>query len=98
MCNTHLAVGSVRRHGSADDLAGLEEEGWWNGQPKGLGRLQVDDQFELHGLLHGQVRRRGAFQDAIHVVGGAPVHVMQVHAVGHQPSRLRILPKKEDRR
>ena len=52
--------------GSPDHLVRLEEEGWGNRDPKGLGSLEVDDQFELGGLLYGQVRRRGAPQDLIY--------------------------------
>jgi hypothetical protein len=41
--------------GSAEHLVRLEEEGWWNGQAERLGGLEVDDQFEPGGLLHGEV-------------------------------------------
>ena len=40
-------------------------------RPRALGCLEVDDQLELHGLLHRQVGRLGALQDFVHVGGDA---------------------------
>src|SRR6516225_4813205 len=54
-----------------DQLIRPEEEHGRERETKGLGGLEVDDQLELRGLLHGQVRRRGAFQDVIHIGGNA---------------------------
>ena len=42
-----------------------------NRQADLLRRLQVDDQLKLHGLLHGEVSRLGAFKDFVHVSGSA---------------------------
>ncbi len=36
-----------------------------DGEAKGLGGLDVDDQLEVHGLLHGQLGWLGAFQDSV---------------------------------
>src|SRR5438445_586450 len=36
-----------------EHLVRLEEDGWGNRQAEGLGGLEVDDQLELRGLLHG---------------------------------------------
>ena len=44
---------SSRLTSSANHLIGLEEERRGNGQAEHLGRLEVDDQLELHRLLHG---------------------------------------------
>src|SRR5262249_9443624 len=46
--------------GLADDFVRLEEQRRRYGQPHRLGRLQVDDQGELRGLLHRQGSRLGA--------------------------------------
>jgi hypothetical protein len=48
--------GGARRCGSADHLVGLEEERRGDGEAERLGRLQVDDQLQRGGLLHGQIR------------------------------------------
>jgi hypothetical protein len=48
--------------GSAEDPVGLEEEGWGDREPQGLGGFEIDDQLELRRLLHGQVGGLGAFQ------------------------------------
>jgi hypothetical protein len=55
--------GGVKPRGLADHLARLEEERWGNGEAEGLGGLEVDDQLERGGLLHGQVGRRGPFKN-----------------------------------
>jgi hypothetical protein len=44
-------------------------------EAKGLGGLEVDDQLELHGLLHGQVSGLGPLGDLVHVCGRAAVDV-----------------------
>src|SRR5262245_50556643 len=54
--------GGTRHHGSADDLVGLKEERGGNCEAQGLSRLEVDDQLERGGLLHGKISRLGALQ------------------------------------
>src|SRR5437763_599070 len=76
--------GVPRRRGSANHLICLEEDGWGNGEAEGLGCLEVDDQLELHRLLHRQVGGFRPLEDAIHVVGGAAEEVRQVRSIGHQ--------------
>ena len=50
---------------SADNLVGLDEEPWRNGEAQSLSGLQIDDQLERGGLLHGEVRRLRPVQDLI---------------------------------
>jgi hypothetical protein len=38
---------------SFDDLVCLGKHQWWHGEAERLGGLQVEDQLELGGLLHG---------------------------------------------
>ena len=38
---------------SFDDLVRLGKQQWWHGEAERLGGLQVEDQLELGGLLHG---------------------------------------------
>src|SRR4030095_11229701 len=47
-------------------------------QAQGLGGLEVDAQFELRGLLNGQVAGLGALENPVHVGGGAPNDVSKV--------------------
>jgi hypothetical protein len=56
---------------SADHLVRLEEEGRWDGESQGFGSLEVDDQLELHGLLHRQLGGLRPFQDLVHIGGDA---------------------------
>src|SRR5713226_1549343 len=44
-----------------DHLIRPEKERWGDGEAERLGGLEVDDQLELCGLLHGQVGGRSAF-------------------------------------
>ena len=55
----------------SDYLVRQEQERRRDGDPECLGGLQVDDQLELHGLLHGQVRGLGALQNLVHIGGSA---------------------------
>ena len=44
-----------------------------NRQTDLLGGFEVDDEFELGGLLDRKIRGLGAFQDLVHIRGGALV-------------------------
>src|SRR5262249_53383851 len=74
--------------GSLDHLIRPRQQRGRDRQPEGLGSLEVDDQLELRGLLDGQVARLGTFQNLVHIRGGAPVQVGNVHAVRHKPPSL----------
>ena len=50
----------------------------WNRQADLLRRLQIDDELELHRLLHGEFGWFGAFEDFIHVGRSAPGQVGEV--------------------
>src|SRR5207245_1440358 len=65
----------------SDHLIRLEEDMWGNRQPERLGSLEVDDQLELHRLLHRQVGGLGAFEDLVHIGGGAAEHVRATHPI-----------------
>src|SRR5262245_34130233 len=47
--------------------------------------LQIDDELKLLWLLHGKIGRLSAFQNLVHKSRGAPIQVVSVHAVAHQP-------------
>src|SRR5262245_31289894 len=57
----------------------------WNLQADLLGRLEIDDELELRRLLDRNIARLGTFQNLVHIRGGAPVQVGNVHAVRHEP-------------
>jgi hypothetical protein len=54
---------------SFDHLVGAGEQRSRKLEPKLLGSLEIDDQFEFGGLLHGQIGGVGAFQNLVHVSG-----------------------------
>src|SRR3990167_4905063 len=56
---------------------------WRNRETDLLGRFQIDDEFKLLRLLHWKVSGLSAFQDLVHIRGGAPVQVGTAHAVRH---------------
>jgi hypothetical protein len=51
------------------DLVGTGEDGWRNCETEHVGRLQVDDQFELGRLLNREISRLGSLQDAVDEIG-----------------------------
>src|SRR5262245_37465792 len=51
--------------------------------------LQIDHQFELGGLLDGEVARFGALEDLVHEGSGAPVHLAYAGRVLHEAALLR---------
>src|SRR5215471_6093870 len=57
--------------GLPDHLVRLEEERRGYRQSEVLGGLEVDDQLELRGLLHGEVGGLGPLQDFIDIGGSA---------------------------
>src|SRR5689334_10553138 len=63
-------------------------------QAEGSRGLEVDQQIELGRLRDGKVCRLGAPKNLIHQ--GRPelaVHASQIGPVGHQTSKLRVLPE-----
>ena len=57
---------------------------WRYRQTDLLGRLEIDDEFELCRLLDGKIRGLGAFQDLVDVCSGTTVQVGDGGPVGHQ--------------
>src|SRR5687768_12095686 len=51
------------RVGSFDHLIGAQQEGGWDREAEGLGRLEIDDKVELLRPLDGQFSRSCALQD-----------------------------------
>src|SRR6516164_10121360 len=82
----------VTRAASLDHLVGDQEKVASDRQPQFSCSLQVDDQFELGRLLHGQVRRLGPFEDFVHIRGRTAEQVRQVRSVGHKTAGIYELP------
>jgi hypothetical protein len=74
----------ARHRGSADDLVGLEEEGRGDREAEGLGRLEVDDELKLWGLLDREVTWLGAPQNLVDIDGPTADHVRHTRRVGEQ--------------
>jgi hypothetical protein len=70
----------------------------WHLKAERLGRLEVDDQIELGGLLDRDVGRLRATQYLIHEIGGPTELVRQICAVGDQPAGVNEFPKPGHRR
>src|SRR5215467_2672836 len=73
----HGGVGRIGRAWLLDDFSRLQEQRLCDGQPQRLGGPEVDNQFELRGLLHGQVARLGPFENLVHEDGGLSILVIQ---------------------
>src|SRR5215813_11206481 len=61
-----------------------------NREPDLLRRFQIDDEFELLRLLDGEISRRSAFEDFVHVRSGAAKQVANAYAVRHKPTLFDI--------
>ena len=57
--------------GSSNHLIGAQQDCFGDGDVECLGSLEIDDKFELRGLLDGQLGRLGTFQDSGDIGGGA---------------------------
>src|ERR1700730_8190133 len=73
---------------SLDQFVRAAADGWRNREPHRLGRLEVQDHLEGGRLLHGHLRRLGAFEHAPHVAAGAAVDVGEARAVRDQAARV----------
>ena len=67
-----------------DHLVGAGQERLRHGQAKRLRGLEVDHQLELGRLLHRQVGRLLALEDAVDVAGRAAGRIGRIGPVGHQ--------------
>src|SRR5262252_2510758 len=67
-----------------DRLVGAAKEGDRDSQPERLGRLHVDQELNLGGLLHGQIGRLLALENASSIDALEPIIVRKSAAVAHQ--------------
>src|SRR5215470_15939591 len=60
-------------------------------QAEGFRGLQVDEQLELGGLLHGKVGGLGALEDLVNIGRSAPEALAEIDPVCHETTGLRIV-------
>src|SRR5262245_24422346 len=78
-------------HALLDHLVCPQQHRLRNRQTQRLRRLEVDDEFELCGLLDGQIGWLGPLEDLIHLGGGPPVEIEKARPVSHEAAGLHTL-------
>jgi hypothetical protein len=78
---------------SFDHFVGASEQHSRNAKAQRLGRLEVDDQFKLRGLLYRQIGGFSTFQNLVHVGRGAPKHISKVRPIGNKAPGVDKLPR-----
>src|SRR5262249_43579114 len=73
---------------SSDDLVCSHQDVGWNGQTDLLGGLEIDHQLELRWPLNRQIGGLSSLQDLVHVNSRAPIDVIEIRSVGHQPASI----------
>src|SRR5262249_36122963 len=73
---------------SLDDLVGLQSNGRRQRQAQGFGRLHIDRELELGGLLDRKFAGLRAFKDLGDDEGMLPPHGSQAWPVGYQASAI----------
>ena len=64
-------LAALVKHALLNDLIRTDQDRLRDRQAECLGGLEVDHQFVLRRLLHGQVAWLGSFEDLVHVDGRA---------------------------
>src|SRR5262245_17469980 len=67
-----------------DDLVCKDEEMRGHRDPERLGDLEVDDQHELVGSLHGEIAWPGPLQNLVNEDGGPVPQEVHAHPIGHK--------------
>src|SRR5262249_19429249 len=78
---------------SLNDLICAGEQRRRDRQPQRLGRLEVDDELEVGGLLDRQVAGLGALEDLVDVAGRASLELESVRTIHHEAAGLDVLPQ-----
>src|SRR5262245_19449383 len=69
-----------------DHLVGAGEKGFRNRKANRFRGFDVDDEFELGGLIDGQGGRRGAIDNASHVDSGATISICCIIPIADKPA------------
>src|SRR5262245_32001381 len=71
-----------------DHLIRSQQERLRDGQPECPGRLAIDHELELRGLLDGKIARLRALEDLVDVCRGPPGERGDVRSVRHEAPRV----------
>src|SRR5262249_43529940 len=71
---------------SFDHLVGAPGKGEWEGDAEGFGCLQIDQQLDFRDLLHRQIGRLVALEDASGIDTSLTVGFHKAASVAHQPT------------
>src|SRR5262245_45526352 len=77
-----------------DHLIGAGKQGRRYAQTKRVRRLHIDHQFELGGLLDGQLARLGTIEDLINIPGRAAIEIGKICHIGHKPASFDVLSER----
>src|SRR5262249_62399903 len=69
-----------------DHLVGAGEEGFRNRKANRFRGFDVDNEFELGGLIDWQVGRRGAIENASYVDSGATISICCIIPIANKPA------------
>src|SRR5262249_61377623 len=85
------------RAASLDHLLGAHEQPGRHGKAERLRGLEIDHQLDLGGLLHRQVRRLLALENAARIDTGLAVCIRETAPIAYQTAASDKLTKLEDR-
>jgi hypothetical protein len=80
-----------------DHLVGAAEQREREREPERPGGLQVDDELDLRGLLHGEIGRLFALEDAAGISSGKAICIGRAAPITHQTTGLDELTELVDR-
>src|SRR5262249_24931942 len=80
------------RAASLDHLGGCHQQFVGYFEAEHLGGGEGDDEIKFGRLLDGEGGRLRLAQNLVDIVGGAPEQVREIWTIGHQTSRLDVLP------
>src|SRR6516225_11730137 len=83
---------------SLNNLIGSSQQRFRDGDAERLGGLEVDDEFDFRDLLHGEVGRLVAFQNAPSIDANLVPRMAEAAAIAHQTASQDELTECKDRR